>query len=377
MLSAEGDYYSYIRGMPSSEIDNYMDSTMLMIAGYNGTEDIISQVIYNYYIIYPDKQRTESLHLVGEAYLDGDDNGTEKKTYEWYWHGYLVVLKPLLQFFSVADLRRINSILILCEVVFVSLLLYKNTLHLYCIPFLISVSFMNLSTVALSISYSLPFHITIISMVAELLFPRWIQKNSIMLYCTIGALTSYLDFLTYPIITLVFPLVIYLSRNKQRLFVKTLGNITSWGIGYIGMWTSKWLISTVITKQNHFIKGFERISVRSANVYNNTSLGVNEFINIMQRYVKQSPYLFLIFGFVIILLIILLKQKHLEQNRIVCSAIMLCCSLLPLLWYVISRQHSYIHNHFTFRAMSGSFFVIGSFLIPLLEQKQVNKVTIN
>ena len=375
ILIEEGDYYSYSKEVPSSILDNYTDSIMLMIAGYNGSESIIDKVIYNYYVMYSDKQRTESLSIVDDTTIAETDSGKEKKTYEWYWHGYLVVLKPLLFFFSISEIRQINALLILSEIVFACYLLWKRNRALYCVPFLISIAFINPSTVSLSLTYSIVFHITIISMIAVLADLNVFHKNPIILFCITGVLVSYSDFLTYPIISLVFPLVIYtcLCDGKTRRFASIPGNIIGWGVGYFGMWASKWFLSTIITGQNHFIKGFERIGVRSADVYNDTPLGINAFMIRMQPFVEQVPYLLVSVAFLILLIALLIKYRNLERHKIYMSLIILCCSLLPVIWYAVSKQHSFLHNHFTYRTLAGSFLSIGCFLIPLLDADKIKK----
>lgn len=65
-------------------------------------------------------------------------------------------------------------------------------------------------------------------------------------FLIVGILTSYFDFLTYPIVTLGIPLCCYFLLESDRLWnnIKRLtGFSVSWAIGYAGMWAAKWVIA--------------------------------------------------------------------------------------------------------------------------------------
>ena len=362
----EGDYYDYSPENLSSRIDNFTDSIMLMIAGYKGSESIINQAIYNYFVLLPDKPKTESLVIVGE---DKKNNEIEKRTYEWYWHGYLVFLKPLLFFFSILEIRHMNYVIILGEIVIISILFYRQRKGLYILPYIISVTFMNPSTISLSLAYCVPFHITNISIIILLLHPKYVVRRGAVFFCLIGALTSYMDFLTYPILTLIFPFVLYVCISDRINLSKCMGCLVSWATGYFGMWASKWLISTIITGENHFVKGFERITVRSSNTFNRITIGFSDFTRIMKPYVIQGPYLILLILLLVFLIVLIFKQKHVEHNQVYKTITIVLISLLPFIWYLISIQHSFLHNHITYRTIAGAFFALGCCLIPLIGDK--------
>ena len=65
-------------------------------------------------------------------------------------------------------------------------------------------------------------------------------------FLIVGILTSYFDFLTYPVVTLGIPLCCYFLLESDRLWnnIKRLtGFSVSWAIGYAGMCAAKWVIA--------------------------------------------------------------------------------------------------------------------------------------
>lgn len=76
-----------------------------------------------------------------------------------------------------------------------------------------------------------------------------------MAFLIIGMLTSFFDFLTYPLFTLGMPLILisvlgtFSSVQKLCDIVK---NSIFWGIGYGGMWCGKWMVGSILTGDNLF-----------------------------------------------------------------------------------------------------------------------------
>lgn len=73
-------------------------------------------------------------------------------------------------------------------------------------------------------------------------------------FVVVGAMTSYLDLLTFPLISLGIPLVLWLTLNDSQSIWKNICRIfllsLSWAIGYVGMWVLKWGIGSIIIGEN-------------------------------------------------------------------------------------------------------------------------------
>ena len=75
-----------------------------------------------------------------------------------------------------------------------------------------------------------------------------------------GVITSYFDLLTYPLLSLTFPLItlLLMIRKHEKIVSNKMIvgmiclNSFFWGIGYGGMFISKWLVATLITGNDVF-----------------------------------------------------------------------------------------------------------------------------
>ena len=86
--------------------------------------------------------------------------------------------------------------------------------------------------------------------------------------------TGYFDFLTYPITALGLPLTMYLlleNDNKGKAKKVIIYSIV-WGTGYIGMWTAKWAIGSLILQENVFKSAISQAVVRTSHIMGHGSL---------------------------------------------------------------------------------------------------------
>lgn len=85
--------------------DNITDATMLNIAVYPGEGNVLERAMLAERPVYEDCNGVATEEL--KRYMDGD-TGYAIQEYSRYWHGYLVVLKPLLLLFRYEQIRWLN-----------------------------------------------------------------------------------------------------------------------------------------------------------------------------------------------------------------------------------------------------------------------------
>lgn len=91
ILHEETLYPRVMKNVPASQLDNFTDALMLDITYYKGgsfAEDMLSSV----YIQNGESDPLESLY----GYMTGTEGEYQEAHYGRYWHGYQVVLAPLL-----------------------------------------------------------------------------------------------------------------------------------------------------------------------------------------------------------------------------------------------------------------------------------------
>lgn len=83
-------------------------------------------------------------------------------------------------------------------------------------------------------------------------------QNMCYVFLIIGMATSYVDFLTYPFVSLGIPLVIWLILDNEEKVIQKLGkmvwNSGFWCAGYAGMWAGKWILGSILLPEAGSLK---------------------------------------------------------------------------------------------------------------------------
>ena len=168
--------------------------------------------------------------------------------YARYWHGYLLYLKPLLLLFSWKHVVWLELAVQIALMIWVLITAIRKQNAGDAAVTLGSFLFMKPVLVLISLTMSVCWILTLLAVEYMLLHhDRLHEKGQYPeFFLIIGILTSYFDFLTYPITTLGIPLCCYFLLESDRLWnnIKRLtGFSVSWAIGYAGMWAAKWVIA--------------------------------------------------------------------------------------------------------------------------------------
>lgn len=369
IIRDETDYWVMTHGDITSQLDNFTDAIMLLSSGYTGDESLMEKTIYNYRIYLKGATKGESCLYCG---ILGTDQ-MKRHSYEWYWQGFQIILKPLLLFLNLTQIRHLNMFIVMASVVSICLLLQLRKKSAYILPYLMSICFLNLSTIFVSLQYSPIFHLTSLGMILMLLFYKneHFQSNLWLFFMLFGMLTSYFDFLTYPIMVLGFLLILYFLLNESEslgLIGKAIVYSAIWFVGYVGMWASKWVLSSIITGENQISKGISKFQERSSNTVGDASFTWSEMMSAMKSYLTNGVTMYLILFSILILISLAIATKgYKTKNKWIVSLIIGGISLYPFVWYTIAANHSMQHAYFTFKSMSVFVFGISSFLIPLVD----------
>ena len=373
--SFNGEYTVLVKDNITTKTDDYTDALMLLTAKDNTDRNPFTSSIYIYH-------------------LDGGDVGDDPDTvitdlnnleyasdsYNRYWHGYLLFLKPLLMFFNYQQIQVLISFAVLALIVLVIYLLQKKDLSKYIIPYTITMVLMFPATIMLSMQYFAIFAIFNLAIVVILLFFDKIlkTKNFFYLFLTIGMLTCYFDLLTYPVVTLGIPLLIWLillNKEKVLSLKKNIGQIVlgsvAWGIGYFGIWFGKWALGCVITGKNLISSALGQAEYRASST---TALEeISRFDPIIKVFenIFTSPAVFVLVLLVILILILLITKKiEFNKRKIKNNLWMFIVALIPLVWYMALANHSLWHMFFTYRTMMVLVFAIGCYIISILEKPE-------
>lgn len=342
-LLIQGAEYNYAEDYRESILDNETDAVMLSEALFPEKSCINGAVMIPRYVYADRESQVYSLW----AFLNHDNlSNASVANYPRYWHGYLTILKPFLYFFDYSDMKIMNQAIQLVIILELVILMFRNHLEKYCVAFIPMLILWNPATIGVSLQYAACFYV---SMIGSLIVLKWDVKNEWMLFLLLGIMTAYLDFLTYPVVTLGIPLVFLIIKNADRIsktIIRIIGNGLFWSIGYIGMWASKWIIGTAISSENVIYDAMFNIENRtSTSVDGEKITRIGTVFRLIQVTFFKWPYLLMLLGVVIYFFVKGYKIFKINQTTISLAVV----SLIPVAWFILTANHSYIHPRLVYR----------------------------
>ena len=129
--------------------------------------------------------------------------------YARYWHGYTVLLRPLLCVFNYWQIRMVNYILLSLLAMFTVFLLYREVGAKFALTFAVTLLISNFMIVPMALQFSTCYYIAFGAICLFLMGSRFTEtaKDRILVFFLIGAVCSFMDLLTTPILTLGLPVV--------------------------------------------------------------------------------------------------------------------------------------------------------------------------
>lgn len=342
------------------QIDNMTDCIMMNINVCADSEYPIKSAMSAKYILPSQNSNNKRIYEnIANTTLEiskyGYNESSQINSYARYWHGYQTILRPLFIFLNYNQIRILNYIIFTILIVITIIMLYRTLGKIYALTFLTTMIISNIIIVPLAIQFSTCFYISMIAMLIFLIKPKLAYNNekTTIIFFLIGAITSYMDFLTTPLLTLGFPLIVITSiavnqNNKiKNITIKSI----SWFSGYTLLWASKWIIAWILTGENVINSAINSVQLRLGNtiVFGGNKMPMDEFFNIIIKKISLTinPLLILFIIFVLIIIVAIYFYKN--SQRIKSEGWLIIIALMPLLWFIVLKNHSLQHIFFTWR----------------------------
>lgn len=368
----------------STVLDNWTDTLIYTEAMYR-SGDALQDAMLNPNTQYGNSDPLTNLNLVLKN--QNTDENKDVANYPRYWHGYLIFVKPLLTICNLHQIRIINTTFQIVLICLLMLLLYKKLNFLYACAFFGVIMMINPLVTGKSLQFSSIQYAVLLSCLMLLvekdkLFEKY---RDIRIFCLTGIFVGYFDLLTYPLASLGVPLLLCLaiysnclenknlSESKKLIIcIKTIiADAASWTISYVLMWSSKWFLTTWLTdtdaiqdalnQANFKLSG--EVTASSGTQLVKAALGTaalnRNFILVLET--NTLPAL-AVFAILALLLLVLKKYKFsIKPHILLCDIVI---SAWPLIWYMILKNHSYIHFWMTYRNLTlmtyAAFMIIAS-----------------
>ncbi len=299
--------------------------------------------------------------------------------YARYWHGYLPFLRILLLIFNISQIRIFLLILFTIILFYLVYLINKKLGTIIAFLFGFSLIVYDYFLVPYSLQNAPIFLVMLISCIILLKNLDRIKDFSLFTFI-IGCIANFVDFLTVPIITLGFPLLLYICYKQQnnlknRESIKIIFKSTlTWFVGFGLTWISKWILFDFIYNNNLLELALNQIIYRSTG---NLDFGISNLSKSTENKIiielllilaelssKGLIYASIVFVVISIPLAIYIKKFHIKLTVLKFNVWvqqyfpLIIISVLPLLWYILLSSHTTKHLFFTYRNMSIFLFAI-------------------
>lgn len=270
--------------------------------------------------------------------------GTEGGTihYARYWHGSTFIARILLVFSSYSNIRHLLYLLSTMLLLWCLLRLWRTAGGVTATLTALSLLLANVYMMQFSLQFAPVLFLALGGIVWLTYHP---DSDATILFFTLGSLTTFLDLLTVPSITLGLPLIALLAlRNDddfKRGFCTIVKVALAWLVGYVLTWIAKWGLATGLTGANIFADAYGQGAAWSEG----GSSYIGEAIS--------SNFHFLHWRYVAYALILLLVTAAIRPNKKGwgAAALFLIVALVPFAYYVVMAHPAQHHAWFNYRAL--------------------------
>ena len=272
--------------------------------------------------------------------------------YPRYWHGYVIILRPLLRVFRLDEIRTLGMGLQILLVGILGILIFRRTggsLGHVCMVF--TFYFLGMPS-AMGEAFQF-YNILLISVLASILllarrefFAR--DLRYLYVFSISGILTAFFDFLTFPLLSWGIPAILFIvaeEEEKQPVYYvrRVIESGIAWVVSYGSFWLLKMLISSLVLRENVLKNGAESVLFRaSGNGFEDRIHGV--LIN--WKHYAYLPFAIILGVWLIVLLYRFIFCEWEKNSKFLAFFLIMCSSEI---WYFVLAQHTSMHHIFTYR----------------------------
>lgn len=378
IYDSEGLTNSYIPWLTSTRMDNYTDTIMLSIAAMRREGSALRDAMESKYVYVTIKDMYDGPGYLLRMLDLSEDGSSIVVSYARYWHGYLLFLKPLLTVFDISGIRIVNAVF---QIVMMFLILMKmahdDDLRKMIIPLLLITLLINPVSTVLNMQYACIYNIMLVAILVLVRTGITMSDKYWILFLITGIAVAFFDFLTYPLASLGIPLILLLVKRRddsKTSLITMIISCLSWGIGYVFMWGSKWVVSDLITGGQTISDALEQITVRTVtDAYEATGIRSDNIIEVFGYNLEafRDPFSVSLFAAAIIgfVLYVIISKKSFKLTEDLLIPLLLI-ALIPFAWYAVCSNHSAIHFWMTYRNLVLTVMAIAAILVCSVSKKK-------
>lgn len=292
-----------------------------------------------------------------------------------YWCGFVAVLRPVLFFLDYGEIRMLNILVQMFLVMVLALLLYKRKGKIWCFWVVSMYALLTPYCMGMSMQNSCVFYIGMLGAVGLLKGERVFEHKNrhLYLFFILGIITVYFDFLTYPLFTWSFPMLVWIVIKNHRKWTNYIKDVIltgiCWGLGYVGMWTGKWIVASLVLKTDIASLLMGRIELHS--IYGGTEITfLANLVRNLEKWVNIQTTCILLAWSIWFCVMLIKRKGSIQTNKCLSFTLIGCGSLA---WLFVMRYHTFIHAFFTHRVYCTAFCAILAACICMIEEETDRK----
>lgn len=308
-----------------------------------------------------------------EGLLRGGRSVTDaamRTDYARYWHGYAVVLRPLMIVLSIVNIRYVNmmalmALFLVCGWKCRERFGWRTAAH-FCGGLLMSFlliapfcqQYMSVSFLALAGS------------AAVLCGWKAVRSRAYEFFLLLGSLVCFFDFLTFPVLALGYPLVCCLlqmvgdGEGATPVWKKTFLLSAAWVLGYGLTWIGKGVVGTLLTGENVLGEILSQAAFRTTGAFYTETGAVD--VSIRSAVLINLETFFMGANAGAFALMLLVEGIYaVRKGSLKCwpqALALAAVALWPVVWYCVLQNHSRLHFWMTYKQLSVTVFAASSAL---------------
>lgn len=361
-----GDFENFKR-------DNYADCISTGIAWH------FDETRPFYAVIAADYAYAEDRNVNDTFYESVTGGKTETISYFRYWHGSAGVLRVLLCFMNIENIRCVMMVSGILLHIAVVICLFRKEQKALSVTYALAFLLVNGGFSLNCLEYGFIFLLVPMTILVLLLLGGE-QKDTMaaQIFMIVGMLTAFFDFLTTETLTFTVPFAVYYimlcegSKKQNWFFFLRCG--VNWCIGYAGMFLLKWILAAVVLGKEAFWDALDMAAERMGGDVSLSANMVGEQADLAERlmgiFTRNAGCLFwgtsdmsvrtvaITAGTVAIVLGVFWYLARKEKVQFEKSGILMVIALLPYIRFLALSNHSFIHYFFTYRAQMVTVMVV-------------------
>lgn len=347
----ENGAYPAANSKYESTMDYFTDAIILLESSNDSSESIVNRAMKVYRSVIDESKPVES--VIANSKKSGDVSRQELE-YSRYWHGFLVYTRPLLEFFNYRAIRIIGYAAQLILLFAIGYKLVRIRRPLLAFAYLCSYASISIKALGFCLQYWPSSFIALFASILVIYMnehSKMSLRNTVLVFTVVGAVINYLDFLTFPIITLGIPLCLLVALKIHSDSFCGLScclcSIFSWAYGYGLMWVSKWFLGSLLTGENLFREALAAAEYRSGMAPGSSYSLVSTISVNFDRYIN-NPTVTIVTAVLVVTLIVIsavwLIGIDIDRKKLFRASAFVVIMLLVPAWYRAFLQHSYVHS---------------------------------